>query len=92
MAVYRATAYSTVIMKMHILEDDVLDFVSKFKVGLGFLGEQGGESIHNKFNELERTMMCMPNPLQALLKEHHRQTFPGTMSRFAGYLIKPLPL
>lgn len=69
---------------MHILEDHVLDFVSKFKVGLGFLGEQGGESIHNKFNQLERTMSCMPNPLQrfeAVLKEHHRQTFPGNIAK-----------
>ena len=41
--------------KLHILEDHVVDFVRKWKVGIGFYGEPGGESIHNAVNKSRRT-------------------------------------
>ena len=33
----------------------MVDFVRKWKVGIGFYGEQGIESIHNAVNKLRRT-------------------------------------
>ena len=33
----------------------MVDFVRKWKVGIGFYGEQGGESIYNAVNKLRRT-------------------------------------
>ena len=39
--------------KLHMLEDHATDFVEKWKTGFGMYGEQGGESIHNEFNEFK---------------------------------------
>ena len=42
-------------------------------MGFGSLGEQGVESIHHYFNELERTYYGVRDPaqkLQLMLKEH----------------------
>ena len=41
--------------KLHMLEDHATDFVEKWKTGFGMYGEQGGESIHNEFNQLKVT-------------------------------------
>ena len=82
MAYYREKSNSTVILKMHILEDQVVEFLTANKAGLGFLGEQGGESIHKKFNKLGKDV-CLANSLQrlrAMMKEHHRQTFPANIA------------
>lgn len=46
--------------KLHMLEDHVVDFLRKWKVGLGFLGEQGAESIHARFNSIRRNYVNMP--------------------------------
>ena len=64
--------------KLHMLEVHVIEFLSKWHVGLGYLGEQGGESVHNAFNMLRVTyntvkkdtdrLMCMTN--QHLLSCH----------------------
>ena len=42
-------------LKMHILEDHMLEWVSTHLAGCGLMGEQGAESIHSKFNSLKRT-------------------------------------
>ena len=39
---------ATVLPKMHMLEDHVVLFLKQWKIGLGFLGEQGAESIHSR--------------------------------------------
>jgi hypothetical protein len=41
MSVYRARAHSSITVKMHILEDHVVDFIKRHKVGLGFAGGTG---------------------------------------------------
>jgi hypothetical protein len=90
MSVYRARANSSITVKMHILEDHVVDFIKRHKVGLGFLGEQGAESIHNRFNQLQRQYCCVPNSLkrfELMLKEHHRQTHPANISKVP--VVKP---
>ena len=53
--------------KLHMLEDHVADFIRKWGVGLGFYGEQGGESLHNELNKLYKTYCGMkPNSRRLL--------------------------
>ena len=55
MASYRGSLPNlNVIPKLHFLEDHVDEHVDRFKFGLGFLAEHGGESIHKEFNNLMR--------------------------------------
>ena len=66
--------------KLHMLEDHVSTFIRKWRAGLGFYGEQGGESVHNEFNKLYRTYCAMkPNSrrLISMVKEHHRRIHPS---------------
>lgn len=50
MSFYRDSfPHATVTPKLHMLEDHVVHFLSKWKVGFGFMGEQGAESIHARF-------------------------------------------
>ena len=41
---------ATVLPKMHMLES----FLKQWKIGLGFLGEQGAESIHSRWNIIKK--------------------------------------
>lgn len=61
-------------------------------VGLGFLGEQGAESIHARFNSIKRNYSSMPNSVQRLecvMVEHFRQICPHNIVRMP--LPKPKP-
>ena len=42
-------------LKMHILEDHMLEWLSMHQEDCGLMGEQGAESIHAKFNSSLRT-------------------------------------
>ena len=67
MTYYReAFPESSVIPKMHIMEEHIVPFIQRWKVGCGFLGEQGAESVHKYFNILERTYTCVPDKLARL--------------------------
>ena len=63
----------TIPPKMHMLEDHVVDFICEWKVGLGFYGEQGGESIHSEFNRLHHTNSALPNirRVKYMLQQHY---------------------
>ena len=64
---------STVLPKMHFLEDHVVPWLKKWKIGFGMMGEQGAESIHAYFNSLGRTYQSIPDPvkrLQHMMQEH----------------------
>ena len=82
---YRSTfPESTVIPKLHMLEDHVVPFIREWRVGLGMMGEQGAESIHARFNALERTYSNMTNSVQRLkcmVLEHLRQICPLNVAR-----------
>ena len=43
---------ATVTPKLHILEDHMVSWLQRCKVGCGLLDEQGAESVHAKFNTL----------------------------------------
>ena len=70
---------SSITPKLHMLEDHVVTFIKKWKVGLGLYNEQGGESIHAEFNNIHR-MFCRMKPnsrrLLSMLKEHYVRVHP----------------
>lgn len=73
---------ATVTPKLHLLEDHVVPFVRRFRVGFGFLGEQGAESIHARFNQIRHAHTGIRNPVQRLasiLTEHLTQVCPDNV-------------
>ena len=44
---------ASILPKMHILEDHVVPWIEKWRVGTGLMGEQGAESIHAHIGRLE---------------------------------------
>ena len=57
----------------------MVNFLSKWRVGCGFFGEQVAESIHTKFNELHRTYNNIHNAVDRLHQvtlEYHRRISP----------------
>lgn len=73
----------TIPPKMHILEDHVVPFIKKWHVGLGFLGEQGVESVHARLNSIKYNVRGLSDDL-AILKSvmvtHWVQTRPGAQA------------
>ena len=64
---------SSISLKMHLLEDHTVPWARRTGTGFGLLGEQGAESIHARFNTLQRTYQCIHNKVDRLLsivKEH----------------------
>ena len=65
--------------KLHMLEDHVVDFVEEWRAGLGFYGEQGGESIHKEFNNMTHRYANIRNPVDRLkytMNQHLMTVFP----------------
>ena len=52
--------------KLHMLECHTAPCMRRFGVPLGLLGEQGGESIHARFNNLRSACDNMPNKVDRL--------------------------
>ena len=67
--------------KLHMLEENAADFVTKWKAGFGMYGEQSEESIHNEFHQL-KIMYCQMQPasrrLESMLQEHYRSIHPAS--------------
>ena len=78
MAYYREEfPNATVTPKLHILEDHMVPWLRRRKVGFGLLDEQGAESIHAKFNSLKDNFRSMPDKLKRLkqlMQEHYLHT------------------
>ena len=69
--------------KLDMMEDNVVDFIDIWKVGIGMLGEQGAESIHTTFNQLTYTYANMMNDvewLKCVAMENNRQMFPDNVA------------
>jgi len=61
MQYYRTTfPTATILPKLHLLEDHAVDCIKKWGTGFGFLREQGGESLHEVFNSLQRAYNNIP--------------------------------
>ena len=60
MEFYRFTspdAYAT--PKTYLLENNVYQFIEKWRLGIGVYGEQGGENLHAEYNNLNRLFWDM---------------------------------
>ena len=81
MSYYRTTfPEATVLPKMHILEDHVVDWIRKWEIGSGLMGEQGAESIHAHLNLLEAQFRGIPNQLEQLkyiVREYNLEAAPA---------------
>ena len=74
---------TTITPKFHLLEEHVVPFVRQWGLGFGFMGEQGGESIHAQFNNLERTYANIPNMVDKLyrvVQEQHLRVQPSNVA------------
>ena len=74
---------SSVTPKMHMLEEHLVPWLRRWKVGFGLLGEQGAESIHAYFNSLKRTYCGIPDKLKRLkqiMTEHHLHIAPDNIA------------
>ena len=74
---------ASVLPKMHILEAHVPGWLKKWNIGLGFMGEQGAESIHASFNNIESSYVNMPNKVDRLFRivqDDHLRTNPDLQS------------
>ena len=62
-----------------MLEEHAVNFIKRWGAGFGFYGEQGAESIHNNFNNLQRTYARMKpdsRRLESMMKEHLTRVHP----------------
>lgn len=74
---------SSVTPKMHMLEEHLVPWLRRWRVGFGLLGEQGAESIHAYFNSLKRTYCGIPDKLKRLkqiMTEHHLHIAPDNIA------------
>lgn len=72
-----------------MLEDHVVPWVKKWRVGCGMMGEQGAESLHAQFNTTERAYNNMRDRVQRLkvvLEAHHLSLLPTNLA------LEPPPL
>ena len=75
-----------------MLEDHVVDFICEWKVGLGFYGEQGGESINSEFNRLHRANSVLHNirRVKSMLQQHYLKSYPK-IQQLVGSQVDSLP-
>lgn len=76
--------HATITPKLHMLEDHIVPFLQEFHVGLGFLGEQGAESIHARFNKFRQDYRVMPNraaQLKSIMNAHLLQVCPDNLAK-----------
>lgn len=70
--------------KLHLLERHVVSSMRRFSVGLGLLGEQGGESIHAEFNSLKNTFSSVvreTDRMKMVVKQHCLSTLPRELAK-----------
>ena len=52
----------------------------KCNFGMGFLGEQGAESIHASFNSIQRVFSGIPNKVDCLLRVMQEHYLPDNVT------------
>ena len=65
--------------KLHLLEEHTILAIRQFRVGLALLAEQGSESIHAHFNDLQANFHSIRGDLlrlNAIAKQHLVSTLP----------------
>ena len=81
MEVYRQN-FSThsVLPKMHLLEDHIVPWMRRWKMGAGLMGEHGAESIHAHINRLQMTYCGVTNPVERLRQIYNMYSLETTPS------------
>ena len=83
MSYYRQTfPNASVLPKMHFLEEHVVPWLKKWRIGFGFMGEQGAESIHAYFNGLGTRYKSVPDPvkrMECMMREHFLHIAPANV-------------
>lgn len=80
---YRTTNHS-VPPKLHMLEQHMIPWIKRWRVGTGFHCEQRAKSIHASFNSLLRTYASTQNPtvrLERVVTEHFLKNCPENIAR-----------
>ena len=75
--------------KMHMLEEHMVPWMRNWRVGCGFMGEQGAESLHARLNYTDNAYNNMRDRVERLrvvLQNHHLQILPEKES------LRPPPL
>ena len=78
----------TITPKLHLLEDQAVPCLQHFNIGLGRLGEQGGESLHHQFKDLERrfgSIKTAKEQLKIITKQH------PTLTNISHHQLIPQP-
>ena len=73
---------ATILPKMHFLEQHVVPWIKKWKIGFGLIGKQGAESIHAYFNGLHLSYRTIPDPVQRMehtMREHFLHITPANI-------------
>ena len=81
---YRERFDASFTPKLHLLEDHVVPFLRKWRVGFGFHGEQGAESLHASFNKIGESYVAIHDAvkrLQCVVREHHLQVSPTMLAQ-----------
>lgn len=74
---------ATFLPKLHMMEDHLIPWIKRWRVGCGIMGEQGAESLHSHFNYIERSYNNMRDRVErmrVLLKNHLLQVQPTNTS------------
>ncbi|XP_071952536.1 uncharacterized protein [Antedon mediterranea] len=78
-----ATFHETQPPKFHILCEHIIPWIKKWGVGLGFHGEQGGESMHARLNGIQRDYRGRTTDrltiLLSVVKNHWVSCSPSTL-------------
>ena len=76
MSWYRMHVKAAITPKMHLLEEHLVPWLRKWKLGMDKMAEHGAESIHSRINSLKHFYANIPNKekqLKELVKAHHLQ-------------------
>ena len=67
--------------KMHMLESNCVDFIRNWGLGLDIYGEQGVESMHAEFNDMNSNFSHMKGAqqLKCILPEHYIKNSPEAL-------------
>ena len=73
----------SIVPKQHMIEYHCIDWIRRWGFGMGFHGEQGGESLHSAVNKLHRTRFLVvknkAKQLEYLVKAQHLNSCPDTI-------------
>ena len=71
--------------KLHFLETHCLEWIEKYRFGLGLFSEQGSESLHHAIRLIEISCHSIPNNekrMKSVFSKHLHQVCPELLNIF----------